>query len=292
MSYLAGISIANRMVSGFPLSIGTALAMESLFTPIQRPYDPERKIPQKVDLGQYSQCLINLKTLYRNLAGSMEKMVFSTADPGDILATLIEEIGIINDLFMQEGKGCVPVFYYSTHDDLKSRVKRNSYVSVRLREAKTESQLYYERQYEHCLKAINERTDTLVHYKDHVTGDKYPDAVILTHEPWDLIGFRDFRTLDLLESNTGVLKQRDQWWTKLHPFGSQKLDHIPFHKKTLLVFGDKSTIHPGHLSMRQAVYDVSTRRNWTSVTTLEKVNLDLQTCILDPALAAILKSYT
>lgn len=287
-----GISLSERMVSAFPLSIGTSLAMESVFSPMQKPYDPERKIPQKVSPGDYQVCYINLATMYRNMVGAMDKQVFTTAHIDDLIATLIEEVGVIQSLFDSEGEGCAVKFYIANHDDLHSGVRFGRLVGVKLREATTDNQKYYEAQEKKCLKALHTFTDSIIEFKDSVKPKDRETAFILTHQPYDLINYGKFAQLDLLESNTGVLKPRYMWGSKYHPMGERDMSHLPFHRKLLFIFGDKAEIKPGGTNIRNQIYDISIKRNWNPTTTLEKINLELGIDILDPALAAIIKSYS
>lgn len=291
MDHFSGISISTRMTSGFPLSIGTALAFESVFEPIQKPYDQDRRIPVRLDPSKYDTCYVNLSTLYRNLVGSMEKNTFNLATVDDLLATLIEEIGVIQSLFASDGAGCVPKFYVAEHKTLTRGVKLGSYVNLKLREATTENQKYYHAQEETCIKLLNKYTDSIVQFPDAVTPTGHERAFILTHRPYDLIEHGKFSQLDLLESNTGVLKTRYEWASKYHPFGEKDLSHLPFNKKLLFIFGDKAEIKPTLSSIRAQVYDLSVQRNWTPTTTMDKINLTLQIGILDPAVAAMLRSY-
>lgn len=292
MDYFQGISLAERVTSAFPLSIGTSLAMESLFEPMQKPYDPERKIPNKVNLNQYDTCYINLETLYRNLVASLEKTAFSTASVNDLIATLIEEIGIIQGLFDSEGNGCQVKFYHAEHKTLESYASSGRYVGLKLRTPTTDNQRFFHAQQLQVFKALDTFTDSILKFKDAFEATSYESALILTHHPYDLIHFKDFKQLDLLESNTGILKPRYQWNTKYHSLGTHDLSHLPFSKKLLFVFGDKSEIKPGSSTMRQAVYDVSKRYDWNPTTTPDRVTYTLQIGILDPAVAAMLNSYT
>ena len=291
MDYTAGISLVERMTSAFPLSIGTSLAMESIFEPMMKPYDPDRKIPNKVNPADYDTCYVNLQTLYRNLVGSMDKDLFNRATINDLIATLIEEIGVIQGLFDSEGNGCQVKFYVAEHSDLKRNVSLGRYVGVKLREATTDNQKYFEAQEKNCLKYLNTFTDSILQFKDALEPVGAERALVITHHPYDLINFAKFRQLDLLESNTGVLKTRYQWASKYHPLGDKDLSQLPFNKKLLLVFGDKAEIKPGSANLRNQVYDVSIRYNWVPTTTMDKINLNLQLGVLDPAMAAMLRSY-
>lgn len=291
MSNFQGITISERMVSAFPISIGTSLALESIFQPMQSPYDPERKIPQKVDIGDYDTMYVNLATLYRNLVGSMEKHTFSLAHADDLIATLLDEIDVIQSLFLGEAGKTVVKFYLADHGTLKRNVSFGRYVGVKLRESSTENQKFYAAQEATCLKALSSFSDSVLKFSDAFECSQRERALLLTHLPYDLINHRGFDQLDLIESNTGVLKGRHRWCTKYHPMGERDMSHLPFHKKLLFVFGDKYEIKPGPKGLRDEVYRVSVERNWTPATTLDKVKLDVSVAVMDPAIVAMFKSY-
>ena len=67
-----GHSLYTRTISAFPISVGTSLALESLFAPRLETIDPERKF-ERVDVTKYSEVWINLSTLFRNIVGAVEK---------------------------------------------------------------------------------------------------------------------------------------------------------------------------------------------------------------------------
>lgn len=291
MDFLSGISLAERMVSAFPLSIGTSLAFESVFEPMQKPFDPDRKVPNKVNPADYDTCYINLQTLYRNMVGALDKNLFNTANVNDLIATMLEEIGVIQGLFDSEGQGCIAKFYHADHSDLRSYVNSGRLVGVKLREPNTDNQKFFHAQEQKCLKALDTFTDSILKFKDTLESASYERALVVTHHPYDLIHYGKFKQIDLLESNTGVLKPRYAWSSKYHQLGEHDLSHLPFCRKLLLVFGDKTEIKPGPLNVRNQVYEVSKRKNWNPLTTMDKINLDLQVSILDPAVAAMLRSY-
>ena len=63
---------AIRETSSFPLSVGTGLALETLFTPTQESVDPERIVENLPDLSVYSLYIFNLSTLMRNILNSFK----------------------------------------------------------------------------------------------------------------------------------------------------------------------------------------------------------------------------
>lgn len=290
MEYALGMSLAERAVSGFPVSIGTSLALESLFNPIQTPYDPERKIPNRADLEKTDTCWFNITTMFRNLVGAIDKSVYLKARAEDFGATLLEEMGVIEGLFSQFSPHCRPVFYYSTYDDLRKAIASKRIIGVFLREPNTENQKYYQNLLLNAIKYIDKHTESVLKFNDAVRPKRYENAIILTHQPYDLVDFMQFRDVELLESNTGVLKPRFQWNTKYHPFGEKSLHHLPFNRKLLLCMGDKSLIKPGPLPLRKQILETSLNRHWTPTTTLDKINLELGLDVRDPYMLAVLNS--
>lgn len=286
-NYIAGLTLHERAVSGFPLSIGTSLALESLFTATQAPYDPNREIPNQINAATYESCYINLETLFRNLSSAVTKEAFQDATPKRLAATLEEEIGVIYDLFQTNtNEKCQPIFYHNYRKKLLNEKL------VFHRTPSTEAQKYYQSRLTETLKAIERHTDSIRSFDDSVTGKRFETSLILTHHAYDLVNYQSFTRLDLLESNTGVLKPRARWSTKYYPMPGKSFDHLPFHRLLLLVFGDKVDVKPFPMETRNMVYEVSLKYHWNAMTTLEKVRLDLQLAIKDPYTLKVLSELS
>jgi hypothetical protein len=76
--------------------------------------------------------------------------------------------------------------------------------------------------------------------------------------------------LVLLESHTGKIKPRGQWYTKY--LNGKDLVQIPFNEGFLQVFGDSETFRPMDIRFRRAILEIAERYKWTAVSTLEKLN--------------------
>jgi len=270
----------NRAMSSFPLSIGTGLAFESLFNPRISPYDPERVIPDRVDLSKYKFILINLYTLFRNLNGSVDKTQFLLSDPSEIADVLFQETEVIKDLFNNEGNGlCKPVFYLCEYTHY---YKSSKYSNIKFRTDNTANQKTT------AAKAQLSLSKLLTYDKEFIKTDYVlrqagkPTSLILTHAPLDLLNYNNFSKLSLLESHTGKLKDRHLWNSKYMPMPDENMNILPFIKKLLLVFGDKVHIQPTDIRLRRLIMSTAKNRNWTSMTTLDKVNLDLSLDIKEP----------
>jgi hypothetical protein len=275
----------NREISAFPLSIGTSMAFESVFTGRLPSYDPNRTIPNQVILSNYNTCFINISTLYRNILGAVSKDVKLEANENDFATVIEQEMDIIESLFKVEGGGTtIPIFYTMSYD---RAVSKASSKIVDLRQDRTDLQKHE--------KAILVKTvdklknmPNIEKYKDYIKAPASTRALIVTHVPYDLLSHEKFGRLDLLESHTGKLKPRYEWSSKYYPLGERDMSHLPFLEKLLLIFGDKVLIQPALTKIRQQVYEVSIKRGWTSMTTKAKVTMDLSLDIPEPMIARML----
>lgn len=280
------LPLVERVTSGFPLSVGTSQAFETLFAPTQKPYDPERKIPEAPDLTKFQSCYINLDTMFRNLVGALDKVQYQKAGYAAFLATIEEEIDVITQLFQSSANYCVPIFYHSTYEDLRAKI--NSYHSdmVKLRVASTDNQRLYEDTRAKVINHLNRRSDKILKIKGALVPDRYESSIVLSHIPYDLVKYNKFNEIVLLESNTGVVKTRAEWYTKFYKHPSSTLENIPFNEKTLQIFGDRVLIAPMKISIRDTLLGVADQRKWTSLTTMEKMDLDISLSVRDPAFVA------
>ena len=291
MQSTSGITISNRIVSGFPLSIATSQALESVFPMTQVPYDKERKIPEMIDIAGYDAFYININTLFRNFVSACDKDTWIGAHPEDVIATIEEEIETIETLFDMNGAPMRPKFYYSEYKGLEKDATGSTVVKIpSLRLPSTENQRYYEDTRKKLIYILEEHTDSVLKLKDELIPERYERAIVITHQPYDLTRYDRFATLDLLESNTGVLKPRQRWNTKYASFGMNDLSLLPFNKKLLYCFGDKVQIKPANQKLRQIVLDTAKSKNWHPMTTLEKVNLDMTLSTVDPFVIATWKA--
>lgn len=267
-----GTSVHDRATSGFPLSISTGLAMESIFQPKQEVYDKDRKPPQKIALNQYQEIWINIFTLFRNLISACDKAAISNTGPQEISDVLEMEIDTINGLFGNEGNNlCQPRYYVCDYQ----YALRGMHHSIQLRNETSTQQLMLKSLWEGARKKMVGHTDEIYEFKPEIKPPHKSSSMILTHIPYDLLSYTNFHKLDLLESNTGKLKTRRQWNSKYYPVGKSDLSHLPFIKMLLMVFGDKTLIQPGIYKLREQILEASVKRHWNPLSTREKLLLDL-----------------
>lgn len=265
--------IWSRTLSSFPLSVGTGLALESLFTPTAERIDETREVPKHIPISKYDELWINVYTLYRNITSAVTPADMPNVTPEDVASALASEMEVINGLLRNEGGGStVARFYFSNYKGLSSK-----YPKAILREDSTTGQKNYRSLYENSLETFSklhpEHKDIKI-FKNSVTPDKaYPKAIILTHVPYDLLEHRKFSKLDLLESHTGVLKGYDKFYTKYH--GGKDLFPLPFNPLLLQVFGDKETFRPMSPKIKKELLEIATSNRWSPATTDAKVKFDI-----------------
>lgn len=284
----------DRAVSAFPISIATSLALESLFIGRHVPYDPARSIPNTIDIREYDEMWINIRTLIRNIVGALSDSKIITAQ--DILNILAEEIELIKDIFRIEGRDIVrPTFYYSEYE----KVHRHFYhQSVKLRLPSTPVQILYQKNEELVLKEFYKHIDKKD--KQHLklndglelkreTGKK-ASMLLLSHIPYDLLSVNQFSKLDLLESHTGLLKTKGMWGSKLYKVPGGNMSLIPFMRKTLMVFGDNIMFKPMPIELRRNILAIAEKRRWNGLTTKEKVMMDIDLDIADKYVVSVIAS--
>ncbi len=266
-------SLYDRTVSGFPLSISTGLAFESIFPPRQAVYDPERDIPEHINITEYDQLWINVDTLFRNMIQSSSKEAVMNTGYKETCAVLIDEMSTIESLMFNEGGGtCVPVFYVCDY----THALRNIHRGINLRTDSTANQLHYTDLRNKTMKELKSLRTDIKFYPGAIKASQPKDSVLmLTHIPYDLLSKRDFKRLDLLESNTGKLKKPFQWNSKYYPVPKRNMSILPFHRCLLMSLGDKVLVQPMTLSIRSQIMDTAEKKEWTPATTIEKVLLDL-----------------
>lgn len=274
-----GSSLSSRQVSGFPISLPTGLSLESIFPRRIAAYDPDRKIPQVIDLANYQECWISLSTLFRNMVSSMSTEAAARTTAQEYRDEIETEIDVINGLFMNEGNNlCRPKYYICSYKSLKGSIPPQ----ILLREDKTDGQRAYTKKHDEVMKLLLKTNDVVMDFDMELKSSAKSAAFILTHRPWDLLSHRNFSKLDLLESNTGRLKTKYHWNTKYYPVGSSDMSVLPFNRRLLLLFGDRVQIHPSDMKLRRAIVETAHKYKWSALTGEQKMMMDLQLSINEP----------
>jgi len=265
--------LSQRAVGQLPLSIATSLAIEGAYG--VHPDHPSSEVP----ILKYSSLLVNVRTLFRNMLGSLERNNAGKVSIIELAATLAEEMSFIRT-FVEENtsrNGNVKVvFYYSNYNGIEREFKRSV-----ARMDNTEKQKEFSALQAQVMKLLLKNPDLDI--KGFELFLKNPNgsnsALILTHFAIDLLSAHEFSKLSLLESHTGFVKGKSQWYTKLH--NGSELNQIPFMKCFLTVFGDETLFRPHDRKLRMSILEVAKKYNWSSVTTRDKVRYGLET-LLNP----------
>lgn len=270
--------IDEREKGAFPVSIGTSLALEGACG-----IYPERpETPAPITQG-VREIWINVRTLWRNLVGSLRTEVRDAVMPNMLYSALREELSIIEGVVSKASEGMVSVVYYHCeYTDLPRR-----FTKALLKYPKTEKQLVTQALEMNTIGMLmaDAGSHDIRRFKTDIVG-KGPDSWMISHFPIDLLSKASFKSLKLLESHTGVLKGPSAWYTKLS--NGKDLAHIPFCAFSLQVFGDGPTqFNQMPIAVREQVLAIADANAWTSVTTRDRITLCIKG-VSDPTMRTLL----
>lgn len=279
--------VLMRKVSGFQLSISTGMAMETLFAPRQATYDPTRIPPRRVSLKDYDSLWINVQTLLRNIINATEFTDVRQIRPEFLAEALSQEIEQIQSLCSNEGQGQItPCFFTTTYHNFYSR--QGSEYKVRVPE--TDKQKAWFKTLSDGL-TLGFQQGLPIAFKLHprFNGER---VLLMSHLAPDLLEYRDFASMELLESHTGRVKTMREWNTKYSPLGTEKWAHMPWCKPLLCYLGDKYVFAPLSISIRKSILELSKERRWSPMTSSSIVHTDCMTRIKDQNTVKVLRQIT
>ena len=251
--------LSNRTMSGFPVSIGTGMALETLFTPIQAVYDESREFESIPDLSIYTKFVFNASTLLRNIINSTSADP-ATLDRKEVYTALLNEIEFLSQFF--EINQLDADIYVNTHKYVKTIYESKNV----LRKATTTKQVVVDSLMSYCLDRLKKEDDITEFTKDIRYG-KEDSVLLFSHIPFDLLSYPNFRKLDLLESHTGKVKTRKEWNTKYFPVPGKDMSILPLMEYLLCeVFGDHVMFKPSSLQKRIDTYNALQKKGITPVT--------------------------
>lgn len=255
-------AVSEREVGGIPVSIGTSLAIESLCN-----VHPDVKHPHP-PVTDASHIWINLRTLYRNLYGSVAREVknYLTADITSMV--LMEEIEIIEAALKNVNAAVKVVYYVAAHNTLEVK-----FPNAKLKGARTDLQKQQLELEKATFQLLTKQREDIRLFDIDLNGED-ATAFILTHHPIDLLSRYRFRRLALIESHTGAIKPPPLWYTKLN--GGSELERIPFNRMSLQLFGDGVMFSPFPIKIRKAILELAAKHRWNSVTTKDKIIQNLK----------------
>ncbi len=226
------------VTSSFGVNIGTGLMLESIIPTTDTRIDEDRMIPNKVKLSDYDNYYININSLIANIIGSYDvnttTLILDKDKDAleDVLDKVISEITIINNLLD------INIIYYT--------MLYGPYVRKQLlKDSKPDTKAFK------LKKSIDDLTKKLLISKEvkvvelDVFLPSKKKSLISTSNTIDLLNANKM-DLDLLEFHTGVLKQRNKFYTKLNT----KVE-LPFEEVLLFSLGDKKGLINPILSIKE-----------------------------------------
>lgn len=255
-----------RELGDYPVSIGTSRAFEGLFGKI----DPPLKQRSYKSFGHL---WINLETLIRNIIEAYSTEDLKLLDVSEVVTSLFEELEAIQTLVADESNGKLNLVVYFDDANERKWVFPHAEWRQPTTERQTKLHVLNSLSLRQAIAIIRERKMplTVIRKRPTITHD---NVVILTHHPHNLLWSPTFNYLMLLESYTGVLKDSNQWSSKLK--GISEKDQIPFNAFTLQVLGDGSLFAGESRIIQRELKTLKNSCNWSKVTTSEKIVSDVK----------------
>lgn len=234
--------LTNRTMSGFPVSIGTGLALEAIFTPIEESLHEAPPTPLP-DPSIYTSYVFNVETLIRNLLNSLTYQDTITIRHKHFLEVIVEEIHFLSSFF--ESNNTQALFYTNSYQYFRDTYKD------KIRNPTTDKQHLTSAIIDYVLKHAPREIQEVQQFSKDISFGKDQKSLLLSHVPADLLSFSKFSTLDLLESHTGTIKSRRHWNTKYYPIPQEDMSFLPFLEYLWSVFGDRQLIKPSPIKERK-----------------------------------------
>lgn len=251
MTFLTS-NIDDRTVSSFGVSIGTGLALESLFTPTTSRYDETREVPVKIKPTDYKVHAYNIYTILRNIvAATQSKDKISVYKDSRLKEVLIEEVSLIKALY--ENLDVEVVFYTEDY--------KKVYKDMNLGKEANPTRAYEEYV---VMSGIYHSLDRLPNtIKKTLVFTSYVSDIMVKGSNYTM-----------LESHTGKVKDMSTLNSKYHPIGKRDLSVFPINKLLLYLLGDKYIVRPSKLSIRIKLHAIAVDKHWNYKTTMDKIRHD------------------
>jgi len=244
----------SRELGEYGINIGTSVALEEGFS----------------QLDKYPDTLwVNIRTLLRNVYGAINDVVGISDIP--IIQAMEEDMdGLASAISAISQEKTSVVYYHTTHDSLDK-----CFPKAHIKKVKTPGQLQYRVIERAVCKQLLDLNNDIRVMDVAVKGDD-SDALMLSHYPVDLLSYKRFNGLRLIESHTGTIKGRDKWNSKLT--GGKQLSHMPFNSLSLQVFGDGATnFNTMAHRIKTMLNELAQDKRWHALTTHEKIVYDINT---------------
>lgn len=257
-------ALSSREQGQIPISIGSSLALEGAFGILEDNHNP-KPIINNVDV-----LYVNIRTLIRNMVGSIAGDHLHNVLPEDLANTLLNELTIIEQAVKTVTHGRVSVVPYLC----SYRSLPRKFPFAILKAARTDLQQQAAMREENTVIEFKEIAK-IHHYTNLVETDiDLPNdsrrVLIMTNYAVDLLQRYKFGSVTLLESHTGATKPPALWHTKLT--NGKELPNIPFDRMTLQFFGDGGNLFTGYpIKYRRVLLTIAEKNRWTAMTTKDYI---------------------
>lgn len=273
-------ALTSRMMGQLPISIATSVAFESLLNmepPSDAPPWVRRPSGSVQPIRRQKELWINLRTLLRNIDGAINPEVENLTSPLDYYRALVAEMAtietIVNELPAEERPKTV--YFTKSYENL-SRIWPNAlFRDVTAPKLKVFAVLE-----NNVMSYFADDIRKGVFAQDKVIiADSYLSpgirAALISHFPVDLVLTKGNKFELLVESHTGALKLKQEWYTKLRD--GNKYPRIPFDKAMVQIFGDKENmLSPQTLAIRKRLGVISEKYRWSPMTTRDRVIFSIE----------------
>lgn len=253
----------------YAVSIGTSLAFETLFG-INDLIPPTNPLP----FTRYGYVIINVRTLIRNIYGAVAKELKTEYPAPKYLEKTMEELLTIPAILENQSGGRLePIFFIPTYRGLS---KEFPHAILKQSGKKAYGRQHQEAIEQYCIAQLTSKSvagELPIHIADIRLPEVDKPSVIVTHQPIDLLSYLTDKTVDLIESHTGVIKDRNKWYTKLNGKG---LERIPFAKWSLQFFGDGKIFTGYPPKYRSAIISFAEANKWNQTTTPDLIRMQLR----------------
>lgn len=269
--------MVDRTTGLYPMSVGTSLAFEALMA---RPVNKQEKPIEAI--------VLNVGTIFRNAYQAYETDDRDRLGVDKLHDDVIADMSAIYDILNDIGRTVVPDYklYYGKYSQLNS-----AFPMAKIWEPTTDIAKTYHQLERNVIDKVTKTMRGLVQVVDHTLPMSVKNTYVITHHVVDLLVPSGYGTITLLESHTGSLKQKDQWYTKLT--GGNTLTRIPFNRMSLQIFGDKSVnFRANSFKYKAAVMKLSEEFQWTPHTTGDRIRLSIESLKDKQLQADLLKMLT
>lgn len=274
--------VPDKTDGKYPVSIGTSLALETLFG-INENIPPTDPLP----FTEYSALYVNLRTLVRNLTGAVRKELREEWSNDRIYREIYEELKLLPTVVSEQSHQKLDVYVYF----LDYRGIEVKYPNAILKAQKSLTSIKGETLEQYVFSKLRqEQGDRHIPiFRGSITFpvDENNRSIVMTHLPVDLLQFVEKSNVDLIESHTGAIKRKNKWYTKLN--NGKELERIPFNNLTIQMFGDGKTFSGLPIAQRRKILDFAKVNRWNQ-TTSERLMRKQFSRLPDKELAATIKN--